>query len=104
MLPGKTFYILAVDGFPSWDKPDNADTFSVNLKFVHEHVGDKRIVKSHQIASEWDDLSVGSFYYRDISNDGLPYLDEGETYHSQFWFQLRSDFDAFKEKYAEHIG
>lgn len=55
---------------------------------------------SRKIASEWDDVATGLFYYRDWTDSTLPFVAKGETYRSGFWFEKPVDALAFHRKFG----
>lgn len=81
--------------YPGWELEDDKPLY------VDLTIKKGRDKSSHKIASEWDDIAEGAFYWRDWTDSGLPFVDKGETYRSAFWFALRSDRDKFKELYCK---
>lgn len=91
LLPQTRFNELFLDGMPGWDKNEHG-IHGVRLPFSKGNGP-----SSHNIAVWWDDLAVGQFYYRDFTDSGLPFVDEGEVYASSFYFQFHSDAIRFLE-------
>lgn len=97
-----THYIGMMDWFdlypdyPGWEL-ENGKPLYVDLTITN-----KKDKSSHKIASEWDEIATGPFYWRDWTDSGLPFADEGEVYRSAFWFALRSDMEKFKQLYLKN--
>ena len=92
------FNFHALDGYPDWEiENPEADKYSrhpafVKLTHVRRRAGD---VESSALANAWDDLATADFYQRDWTDDGIPFVDEGETYWSGWWFQTAAERDRF---------
>lgn len=89
LITTEDYHNIALSGFPGWDAKD----------LTFEIVKGQR-KSSRDIAIEWDDISECRFYYRDFTNDALPFVREGATYRSGFVFQCESDYHKFKEYFA----
>ena len=94
-LPAWLWHQIALDGFPSWEKPDGKMPASVLLT-----IKNKTDQSSHSIAIEVDDWCKGAFYYRDFTDDGIPFVDDGEVYRARFSFQFVEDAKAFLVRYG----
>lgn len=87
----------AIDGYPGWEiEREKSPAF---VKLTHTR-GDGR-VESHALASAWDDLAVVDFYQRDWTEDGIPFVRNGETYWSGWWFATIAERDRFLAWHAE---
>ena len=84
---------LFLSGFPKWDMDGEMPH---NVEFTVRKGVDR---SSRDIAIEWDDIGKGKFYYQDWTDDNIPFVREGETYRSSFWFQKASDAKKFVERY-----
>ena len=84
------FYKIQLEGYKEWDKTDNNKPYFIEFSIVKG-----RNKSSRDIAVEFDDIAKGYFYYRDWTNSGLPFVDEGEVYNSGFCFQLKEDKEVF---------
>ena len=94
-LPMDVWHGIALDKFPEWEKPNGEIPTSVFLSV--EKGKDK---SSRDLAIETDDWCKGNFYYRDWTQSGLPFVDEGEIYNSRFWFQFQVDAEEFAKRYG----
>ena len=52
-------------------------------------------VESSALATKWDDIAEEPFYMRDWTDDGIPFVHEGETYWSGWWFKTVAERDRF---------
>lgn len=83
----------ALDGYPGWEiERENSPAF-VRLS----HVRGKGAVESNALCEAWDDVARARFYQRDWTDDGIPFVREGETYRSGWWFQTLAERDRFVE-------
>lgn len=80
----------ALDGYPWWEKDGKHPAF-VQL----QHVRGKPGRESSDLANAWDDIATADFYQRDWTSDGLPFVSDGETYVSGWWFQTIAERDRF---------
>lgn len=95
-LPIDEWHKLCLAGWPGWDKdPASGEPWGVFLVVRKGQGGSSR-----DMAVEWDDLSAAPFYYRDWTDSGLPFVEEGEAYRSGFWFARRADRDAFLQRFG----
>lgn len=80
----------AIDGYPEWELDGEHPAF---VKLTHTRgTGD---VESAALANEWDDIAAVDFYQRDWTDDGIPFVREGETYWSGWWFATIAERDRF---------
>ena len=93
MIASWDWHSLCLDCWPDWEKFDDKPSF-VEFDCVK---GSGR--QSRDLAIEIDDWAKGQFYYRDWTKSGLPFVDDGEVYHSCFWFQYKADADEFQKRY-----
>jgi len=89
MLPSSIFHAMLLDGMPGWER--DSGIYQVRFSII------KGVSSSRQIATWWDDLATGQFYYRDFTDSGLPFVDDGEVYKSSFYFQFKHDAIRFTE-------
>lgn len=92
MIPSWDYHALALKNWPGWDKADNEEPYHIRLDHI---MGDGK--SSKELAFEFDDISQGRFYYRDITQSGLPFVNLGKPYQSLFVFQYASDFKRFND-------
>ena len=59
---------------------------------------------SHQIASEFDAISDGEFYYREGAMTGAPFTANDEVCDTVFMFRYKADCDKFLEIYIYGDG
>lgn len=85
---------IAMSGFKGWDKIKNLVGYNVPTVHLIEVTGSDF---SKNLALEFDDISDGNFYYRDITEDGSLWIEEDEEYSSIFVFQFESDMLEFVE-------
>lgn len=90
-VPIDLWHDLAIKGWPDWERDEGKD----NPCFAMLVVTKGKDRSSRDRAIEFDDIAEGPFYYRDWTDSGLPFVADGETYKSGFWFALRSDRDKF---------
>ena len=92
----------AVDGYPTWEiETDGAPAF---VKLAHKRRRDGDAVESHALAVEWDDIAEVDFYQRDWTDDGLPFVKEGATYWSGWWFATIAERNRFVKWYEKRRG
>lgn len=91
--PMMEWHKLSIDGYPGWEKEDEDVPAFVKL----EHTRGKGDVESHVLAVAWDDVAKVHFYQRDWTEDGIPFVSEGSTYWSGWWFQTVEERDRFLE-------
>lgn len=94
-LPMWDWYTVLLAGYPEWEKPDGETPASALISVKNDT--DK---SSHDLAVEVDDWCKGQFYYRDYTDDGIPFVNEGEVYKSRFWFQFVPDAEEFWKRYG----
>ena len=80
----------ALKGYPGWQL--DSDRHPYFHKFV---VVKGKGRSSHRIASDWDDSATERFYHRDWTSSGLPFVDDGETYWTGFWFESKAERERF---------
>jgi hypothetical protein len=91
---------LARDGYPGWETESPGGGHPAAPPCVELRIKNKVDTASDKIATEWDDLGEGRFYYNERSDDGLSYVGEGEYYSAYFHFQKLTDAIAFKRRYG----
>lgn len=81
----------AIDGYPEWEiERDKSPAF---LRLAHKRGPSG--VESYDLANAWDDVAHVDFYQRDWTRDGIPFVREGETYWSGWWFATIAERDRF---------
>lgn len=92
---------VSLAGYPGWDlegpkpelQPGERDRRNPPfVKLTHVH-GKGR--SSSDLANAWDNIAVGRFYQRDWTESGIPFVNDGETYWSGWWFEYAADRDRF---------
>lgn len=88
---------LGFDGYPGWElEPTPGGIKSHAPTFVKlSHMRGKGDVESSALCTKWDDIAQVRFYQRDWTEDGIPFVREGETYWSGWWFQTIAERDRF---------
>jgi hypothetical protein len=86
------FYDLCNKNFPKWNKVGD-DVCFVMLELT------KGKFASSYLASEFENMATGDFYYRDWTKSTLPFVDEGEVYWSGFSFQYLADGKKFLDTF-----
>ncbi len=87
------FHGHALDGYPGWEiDRERSPAFA---KLTHTRGNDED--ESHKLAVEWDDIAAVDFYQRDWTDDGIPFVNKGETYWSGWWFATIAERDRFLE-------
>ena len=95
--PQMEWYTLSMDGYPGWEiEEEDAPAF---VKLTHTRGGDGSDIESSELANGWDDIAKGHFYQRDWTDDGIPFVAEGDTYWSGWWFETVAERDRFVEWY-----
>lgn len=94
----------SLDGYPGWeienqDETDKSQRHPAFIKLTHKR--GKGDVESSKLCSEWDDIAEVDFYQRDWTDDGIPFVREGDTYWSGWWFQTMAERDRFLQWYEE---
>lgn len=86
---------------PSWVYHHKPDNFPFGVKLSTTSGTDE---SSHALAARWDDLAQDIFWYRDVTrdvtDDGLPFINTGETYNSIFRFRT----DAERARFVAILG
>ena len=85
--------------FIGWELNDEGMPWFVMKEFVRG-VG---AIESMGIVKAWDDSATGLFHQRDWTSSGTPFVTEGETYWSGWWFQFREDAEKFLELHDLHV-
>ena len=88
--PMREWHTLSLEGYHNWEMEGEAPAF---VKLEHTRGPDD--VESHTIASNWDDVAQVHFYQRDWTDDGIPFVAEGGTYWSGWWFETIAERDRF---------
>lgn len=91
LLLSWNFHNHVLDGYPEWEIEGRNPAF-VKLSHKREFGAG---VESHQLAVEWDDIATVDFYQRDWTSDGIPFVQDGETYWSGWWFATIDERDRF---------
>ena len=90
----------ALDGYPGWDLDGPEEYGRRHPAFVKlTHQRSSGDVESHALAVAWDDVTTADFYQRDWTDDGIPFVREGETYWSGWWFATIAERDRFLKWY-----
>ena len=88
------WHTLQLNGYPGWERVLASE--SKAPAFVRlTHTRGPGGVESHALCVAWDDIATVGFYQRDWTDDGLPFVNQGETYHSGWWFQTIGERDRF---------
>lgn len=88
----------SLDGYPGWELSEGRPAF---VKLTHKRGGLDCDVESHKIAARWDDIATVDFYQRDWTDDGIPFVREGGTYWSGWWFATLAERARFLKWYEE---
>ncbi len=99
-VPIDVFYQLSVTGFPGWDKGPGKDT----VPSLHFRTKKGEQASSRELAIAFDDIAEGEFYYRDWTDSGLPFVEDGEIYQSRFYFAVFADLVHFENLLADSWG
>ncbi len=89
---------IALDGYPGWDLVGSGS--DQHPPFAKLTIRKGSAKSAREIEIEWDDLATGLFYHRDWTDDGIPFVNDGETYWAGFWFEKTADRDAFVARYG----
>ena len=81
----------AIDGYPEWEIESEKSPAFKRLTHIRGALGGE----SNDLANAWDDLADVDFYQRDWTSDGIPFVSEGETYWSGWWFATVAERDRF---------
>lgn len=92
-LPSYVWHRHCIDKYPEWELEDGETPAFVKL--AHTRGGEGSDVESHKLASDWDDVAKDSFYQRDWTKTGIPFVEEGGTYWSEWWFATIKERDRF---------
>lgn len=89
----------ALDGYPGWERDEDPGNgyqpgHPFFVKLTHTRVEGKD-VESSVLANAWDDIAEADFYQRDWTDDGIPFVRDGETYWSGWWFATKAERDRF---------
>lgn len=82
------------DGYPEWEIERDRSPAFVKLTHVRRAGAD---VESSALANEWDDIATVDFYQRDWTDSGIPFVSDGTTYWSGWWFATIAERDRFVE-------
>lgn len=96
-LPSDIWYDIVLDGFPCFE----IDNYTKEPYYHSFGTKDGEQKSSRKIAVEFDDVSEGLFYYRDFTDDGIPFVRDGDVYRSCFSFQFKKDYDKFFEMFLK---
>ena len=85
----------SLDGFPGWEHEteEYGRPHPAFAKLVHTRA--KGEVESNDLCNAWDDVATVDFYQRDWTDDGIPFVREGDTYWSGWWFETIAERDRF---------
>lgn len=95
MIPSWDFNSLSIKGYPGWEMTARDKPF-----FVMQEITKGAGKSSRQMAIEFDDIANGNFYYRDWTADALPFVEDGETHWTGFWFQNERDARKFVQLFG----
>jgi len=98
-IPSWEFNKQVVKGFEDWETPSSECGIPMPKSILLD-ITDGTDRSSKDIAIEVDDWCGGMFYYRDFTNDGLPFVDNGEVYRTRFYFQRGADAVEFHTRYG----
>lgn len=101
MIPMWDWHSVQLADYPGWDRdPGDKQPPRVDVSCVTG-----RGVQSRDLAVAFDDIADSAFYYRDFTDDGIPFVRDGDAYRSSFWFARLADKGRFlrllEEKRAE---
>jgi hypothetical protein len=83
-----------LDGYPGWEM-ETADGKSAPAFVKLTHIRATKDVESSTLANKWDDIANEPFYTRDWTDDGIPFVNKGDTYWSGWWFKTVVERDRF---------
>ncbi len=86
---------IQLKGYPGWERDAAGEVLWFDVGFIQ---GDG--LSARQIATQFDDMAVGRFYWRNWTKDGSSSVGKGEAYISRFWFEKLVDKDLFIEKFT----
>jgi hypothetical protein len=91
----------SIEGYSGWEieKREYDMPVPAFVKLTHRHSKDGGDVESSTLCNEWDDIAEADFYQRDWTDDGIPFVREGETYWSGWWFATIAERDRFVKWY-----
>lgn len=89
------WHMLALDGYPNWEIEASAAKPDVPAFVRLTHVRGKGDIESRTLTREWDDIAEVDFYMRDWTDNGIPFVREGDTYWSGWWFATIAERDRF---------
>lgn len=100
-IPMWDWHPIQLAGYPGWDRiPGDDEPPRVDMSCVYGQG-----IQSRDLAVAFDDIAEAAFYYRDFTDDGIPFVREGDVYRSAFWFARFADKERFlrlmEEKRAE---
>jgi len=82
---------------PMWDFYVRDDLKNWHTSRISIKKGENK--SSHQIASEFDDIAEDYFHWRDKTESGLPFVEDGEVYLAYFDFKSARDKEEFDRRY-----
>jgi hypothetical protein len=91
----------ALDRYPGWEieqrsPPASGPHGSPAPAFAKlAHTRGVAEAESADLCREWDDIAAADFYQRDWTDDGIPFVNDGETYWSGWWFATLAERDRF---------
>lgn len=86
----------ALQGYPEWEIDDLREGAAPAwCKLTHTRGGKKSEVESNVLCNAWDDIATVGFYQRDWTDNGIPFVSEGTTYWSGWWFATIAERDRF---------
>lgn len=86
-------------GWPGWDLDTTKEP---HYTYLYSTFGKGK--QSRDYAIQFDDISQGSFWYRDYTENNLPIIRNGDNYSSRFAFQFKADKDKFEEMVRQDIN
>lgn len=92
------WHMHVMDGYAEWEaarRDDRGRTIPAFVKLSHVRRSDKADVESNVLCNAWDDVATVDFYQRDWTDDALPFVNDGDTYWSGWWFQTIAERDRF---------
>ena len=97
-IPVWDWHTLSLHGWPGWERDADGLPAWSSRPFVAGSGTSAR-----QVASVFDDLATGPFYWRVFTEDTLPAA-AGESYNGCFWFSRRSDRDLFERTFPATVA
>lgn len=95
----------SLDDYPGWETitgESGRPTPAGFVKLAHVRGKSGGEVESNMICNAWDDVAGVDFYQRDWTDDGIPFVSDGTTYWSGWWFATAAERDRFVAWQAEH--